>query len=150
MPRCPDRATITPLFNPQLKELFMSKITNQDKPQSPAVVPGEPTGNYASPEVNIYETDSRFTLEAEMPGVTKEQLEITLEGNTLTLIGHRTDESPQGTLLYRESRPIDFRRVFELDPAIDTSKIHAQMNQGVLTLSLPKAAAVKPRKIAVE
>jgi len=128
----------------------MSKITKNANVESPAAAASEAAGNYVSPEVNIYETDNCFTLEAEMPGVSKEKLEITLEGNSLTLIGHRADELPQGTLLYRESRPIDFRRVFELDPTIDASKIHAQMNQGVLTLNLPKAEAVKPRKIAVE
>ena len=50
----------------------------------------------------------------------------------------------------RESRVADFRRVFELDPAIDTSKINAKMDQGVLTLTLPKSEKVKPRKIKVD
>jgi len=99
--------------------------------------------------VNIFETENGYVLEAEMPGVNKDGLEVTLEANSLTLLGHRTDETPQGTLLYRESKPADFRRVFELDPAIDPAKIRAQMAQGVLTLELPKAEAVKPRKIAV-
>jgi len=104
---------------------------------------------YISPEVNIYETENGYTLEAEMPGVTRDQLEVTLENNALTLVGHRTDNAPPGTVLYRESQPADFRRVFELDPAIDSQKIRAQMNQGLLVLELPKAEAVKPRRIAV-
>jgi len=104
---------------------------------------------YISPEVNIYETENGYTLEAEMPGVAREQLEVTLENNALTLVGRRTDTTPPGTVLYRESRPADFRRVFELDPAIDSQKIRAQMNQGLLVLELPKAEAVKPRRIAV-
>jgi len=104
---------------------------------------------YVSPEVNIYESENGYTLEAEMPGVTREQLEVTLENNALTLVGHRTENPPPGTVLYRESRPADFRRVFELDPAIDSQKIRAHMNQGLLVLELPKAEAVKPRRIAV-
>jgi HSP20 family protein len=52
-------------------------------------------------------------------------------------------------VLYRESRPSDYRRVFELDPAIDSSKISAKMEQGVLTLTLPKTEKVKPRKIEI-
>jgi len=105
---------------------------------------------YISPEVNIYETEDGYTLEAEMPGVTRDRLEVTLENNALTLVGHRTEDPAPGTLLYRESRPADFRRVFELDPAIDSQKIRAQMQQGLLTLELPKTEAVKPRRIAVE
>jgi len=106
--------------------------------------------SYMSPDVNIYETDHGYTLEAEMPGVTRDRLEVTLENNALTLVGHRTEEPPPGIALYRESQPADFRRVFELDPAIDSQKIRAQMHQGLLILELPKTEAVKPRRIAVE
>jgi HSP20 family protein len=55
-----------------------------------------------------------------------------------------------GEPLFRESRDVDFRRVFELNPAIDTGKISARMDQGILTLTLPKSERVKPRKISVE
>ena len=54
-----------------------------------------------------------------------------------------------GREVYRESPASDYRRTFELDPAIDTTKVSAKMEQGVLTLHLPKAESVKPRKIAV-
>lgn len=115
---------------------------------TPAAVPAE--RGYASPDVNIYESAAGYVLEAEMPGVNKSGLEVTLEANELTIVGRRGNGVPKATLLYRESKPVDFRRVFELDPAIDTAKIRAQMDQGVLTLELPKAEAVKPRKIAVD
>ena len=105
--------------------------------------------SYVSPAVNIFETKDGFVLEAEMPGVNKEGLEITLDGSALTLVGRRSDVAPQTEPIYQESRPTHFRRVFELDPALDTAKIDARMEQGVLTLSLPKTEKVKPRKIAV-
>jgi HSP20 family protein len=105
---------------------------------------------FAAPDVNIYETETGFTLQAEMPGVTKEGLEITLEGNTLTFVGRRSEGEVPGTPLYRESRPLNYRRVFELAPEIDTDKIRAEMHQGVLTLALPKAERVKPRKIEIK
>jgi len=105
---------------------------------------------YVAPEVNIFETKDGYVLEAEMPGVSKRGLEISLEGNEITITGHRHVEEPGGEVLFRESRMADFRRVFELDPAIDTSKIAAKMDQGVLTLTLPKSERVKPRKIAVD
>ena len=105
---------------------------------------------FAAPDVNIYETEQGFVLQAEMPGVTKDGLEVTLEGNSLTFEGRRSDEPVRGTALYRESRPLNYRRVFELAPSIDTGKISAEMQQGVLTLTLPKAERMKPRKIEIK
>jgi len=104
---------------------------------------------YVLPEVNIFEEKDGYTLEAEMPDVNKDGLEILLAGNELNIIGHRQHAALAGDLIFRESQTADFRRVFELDPAIDTSRIIAKMNQGVLTLTLPKSEKMKPRKIAV-
>ena len=101
------------------------------------------------PEVNIQETKDGYVLEAEMPGVNKDGLEITLDNNELTIVGRRSSETVAGEPLFRERSSADFRRVFELDPAIDTGRIDAKVNQGVLTLTLPKSEKVKPRKITV-
>jgi len=106
-------------------------------------------GEYVVPEVNIFETRDGYVVEAEMPGVNKDGLEITLEGNEITLVGRRTPEQPNGDIVFRERRTADFRRVFELDPAIDPGRISAKIEQGVLTLTLPKSERVKPRKIEV-
>jgi HSP20 family protein len=108
------------------------------------------TLEYISPDVNIFETEDGYVLEAEMPGVNKEGLEITLEGTEVAIVGRRHAEPVHGQLLFRESNTADFRRVFELDPAIDSSRITARMEQGVLTLTLPKSEKVKPRKISVD
>jgi HSP20 family protein len=108
-----------------------------------------PEPEYVSPEVNIYETKTGYVLEAEMPGVSKDGLEITLEGSQITIVGHRQSEVVVGEPLFRERTLVDYRRLFELDPAIDTAKIAAKMSQGVLTLTLPKSEKVQPRKIAV-
>jgi HSP20 family protein len=107
------------------------------------------SAEYATPEVNIFETKEGYTLEAEMPGVSKDGLEITLDGNEITIIGRRGADVVAGDPLLRERTNADFRRVFELDPAIDTSRIAAKVEQGVLTLTLPKSEKVKPRKIEV-
>jgi HSP20 family protein len=106
------------------------------------------TGSVA-PQVNIVETKDSFLLEAEMPGVSKEGLEVLLEGNELTIVGRRQTGVPDATPLYRESSPRDFRREFVLDPSIDTSKLSATIEQGLLTVTLPKTEKVKPRKIQV-
>ena len=86
---------------------------------------------------------------AKWRNVDKDGLEITLEGNVLTFVGRRPADAPKAEALYRESRNADFRRVFELDPAIDPQRITAKVEQGILTLHLPKTENVKPRQIAV-
>lgn len=103
---------------------------------------------FISPNVNIVETKDAYILEAEMPGVAKNGLEVGLEDNVLTITGRRQSDASVN-LVYRESNPVDYRRVFELDPSIEAGKINAHMEQGILTLTLPKAEKVKPRKITV-
>jgi len=105
---------------------------------------------YVTPEVNILESADGYVLEADMPGVSKDGLEITLEGNEIMITGRRSVEPESGVAIFRERQPADFRRVFELDPAIDTGKVSARMDQGVLTLTLPKSERVKPRRITVD
>lgn len=101
------------------------------------------------PSVDILENKDGYVLQAEMPGVNKDGLEVTLEDSVLTIVGRRAEDSVKAELLYRESRPLDYRRTFELDPTIDTSRIEAKMEQGILTLRLPKQEKVKPRKITI-
>lgn len=108
------------------------------------------TGAYLYPHVNIVETGDSYLLEAEMPGVGKDGLEVLLEGNELTIVGRRGSVALEANCLYRESSQADYRRVFELDPTIDTGRITARMDNGILHLELPKAEKVKPRKITVE
>jgi len=81
-----------------------------------------------------------------MPGVTKDGL---VENNELTIVGRRSLPTVEGTLIHHESRPENFRRTFELDPSIDADKIGAKIEQGLVTLTLPRVEHVKPRKIAV-
>ena len=104
---------------------------------------------FVTPVASVVEDGDAYLLKVEMPGVNKEGLEISVENNELTITGRRDLAQIEGTLIHRESRTEDFRRVFELDPSIDTSKISAGIDQGFLTLTLPKAEQVKPHKIAV-
>jgi len=125
------------------------KTMTQKEPRMAATQQARPV-NYVLPPVNIFETKDGYVLEAEMPGVSKEGLEITLEGNEITIVGHRHDAALSGSALFEECSLADYRRVFELDPAIDASKVAAKMDQGVLTLTLPKSEKVTPRRIAVD
>lgn len=104
---------------------------------------------FIAPMASVSEDGNGYTLQVEMPGVNKEGLEISVENNELTLTGRRSLPAVEGTIVHRESRPENFRRAFELDPSIDASKISAKIDQGIVTLTLPKAEEVKPRKIAV-
>jgi HSP20 family protein len=120
------------------------------KNESAAVEPQKPVPvSYLIPRVDIVETKDAYRLEAEMPGVNKAGLEVLLDGNDLTILGRRGAPVIEANYLYRESKAADYRRVFELDPAIDSAKIDAKMEQGVLTLVLPKSERVKPRKVVV-
>jgi len=110
--------------------------------------PVEQERAFALPNVNVLESKDGYILEAEMPGVAKEGLDVNIEENLLTIIGRRQPE-PSANLVHRECNPVDYRRVFELDPTIDSARISASIEQGILTLNLPKAEKVKPRRITI-
>jgi HSP20 family protein len=104
---------------------------------------------FITPPASVTESADGYMLEIEMPGVKKDGLDISVDNNELTIIGRRSLPAVEGTLIHRESRPENFRRTFELDPSIDANKIGAKIEQGLVTLTLPKAEHVKPRKITV-
>ena len=104
---------------------------------------------FITPPHSVTEISDGYMLEIDMPGVKKDGLEISVENNELTVIGRRSLPTVEGTLIHRESRPENFRRVFEIDPSIDAGKISAKIDQGLVMLTLPKAEHVKPRKITV-
>jgi HSP20 family protein len=122
-------------------------VETQNRPARPEV---ERSRGYVTPPANISATENEYLVEVDMPGVDKDGLEVTVEGNELTIIGRRKSDLPDGELCYCESAQADFRRVFELGPDVDTSKISAEMRQGVLKLRLPKSEKAKPKQIEVK
>jgi len=118
--------------------------------ESPRTEPGRAERiDYVCPCVNITSNADEYLLEVEMPGVGKDGVDISVEGNELTIVGRRRREKPAGAAVYCESCPDDYRRVFEIASEIDAAKISAEMNQGMLRLRLPKSERVKPRKVAI-
>ena len=107
------------------------------------------TAQFIAPPASVTESAEGYMLEIEMPGVKKDGLDISVENNELNVIGRRSLPAVEGTLIHHESRPENFRRTFEIDPSIDAEKISAKIDQGLVTLTLPKAEHVKPRKITV-
>lgn len=103
---------------------------------------------YVTPAVAIYEDVDGYTVEAELPGVGKEGVHVTVENGELALTGAKCSR-PMGKRIYGELMHADYRRAFDLDPAVDTAKISAKMEHGLLILRLPKAQDKKPRIINV-
>lgn len=100
------------------------------------------------PLTDIYETEDSYVIKAEMPGVSKENVDITLDGGVLTIKGNIGEES-KGDLRRREFTPCNFGRSFSLGEDADSDRIEAAMNNGVLTLTVSKKAELKPKKIEI-
>ena len=102
------------------------------------------------PRYSVQETPDAFTVTAYLPGVARNDLETSVDGESLTIFGRRTWTPPaEWTPVYRESRTADYRLVLELDKRVNRDAVKAELQQGVLTLTLPKAEALKPRKIEI-
>ena len=125
----------------------------QAKPKQEVSTAAEQTrpGLVFTPSVDIFETDREITLLADLPGVTAENLTIDLRENTLTLTGEvEPAEGAEEEALLIEYGTGKYHRQFSLSNLIDQSKIDAQLNDGVLRLTLPKVEEAKPRKIEVK
>jgi HSP20 family protein len=128
------------------------EIQVQDTEKQVAETEGERTRDRPAfvPRADIYETDEAIHLVADMPGVSQESLDITLEKGVLTLNGTVEPETPEGySLVYAEYRVGDYVRSFSLSDEIDQETIEATLKDGVLRLTLPKITEARTRKIAV-
>ncbi len=105
-----------------------------------------------NPPVDIFEEKDELVLKAELPGMKKEDIEVRIENNVLTLQGERKRESEtKEDGYYRSERAYGtFSRSFSLPTSLDTSKIGAEYKDGILTVSLPKAEEAKPKQIDVK
>jgi HSP20 family molecular chaperone IbpA len=103
------------------------------------------------PYADIYETGDEIVVVADMPGVSEETVEITLEQDVLTINGYVKTAPPEGySLAYAEYDVGDFVRSFRVSNEIDRDGIQATLKDGVLRLHLPKAGPAKTKKIAVK
>lgn len=104
---------------------------------------------YVAPPVDIYETQEELVLMADLPGVSREELEVRVDDNMLSIQGKSKHIAP-GDAVHREYELVNFFRQFELSEAVDQGRITAELKHGVLTLRLPKAEKAKPRQIEVK
>ena len=103
-----------------------------------------------APAVDVFEDANGITLLADMPGVSKEDLEIRLDGETLVVEGAVAPAMPEGMqALWAEMKVPRLRRTFTLSRELDTTRIEANLKDGVLTVRLPKQAHAQPRRISV-
>jgi HSP20 family protein len=106
-----------------------------------------------TPPIDVYETDDRYVIAAELPGLAREDVELALEDSRLTIQGHRVDRTAaSGQIIHFhqvERGHGAFARTFEFGSKIDTGAVSADLSNGVLTITLPKAVPPPPRKIEV-
>ena len=113
----------------------------------------EPSSNRPwSPAVDIYETENDLVLKADLPEVSQKDIDVRVENQTLTIAGERKFEKEDSTKgFHRIERAYgNFVRSFAVPNTFDTEKISAEFHNGVLTVSLPKKEAAKPRQVKVE
>ncbi len=103
---------------------------------------------YIAPPVDIYETEEGLVVVADVPGVSQEALDVGVDNHILTIRGH-VRHAMVGERLHREYELVNFFRQFALNERVDQQHITAELKGGVLTLHLPKAEEVKPRRVAV-
>ena len=106
--------------------------------------------NSVKPVYDISETPDAYGVSVQLPGIGKNDLELTIEESEIRIIGRRSWKQPEGwTALYRETVDAPFELVLAHENAIESDKIVAELRDGVLRVSLPKREAIKPRKVKI-
>ena len=134
------------LFDPSFAQLFGELME-----VFPQTVSWSPQAEAPYPALIAWEDAQTLTVEAEVPGLKLKDLELTVHADELVIRGERKNDHPEGATLLRHERGAGaFRRSVRLPYAVDVAKIEATLKEGVLTITLPKAAELKPRKIDVK
>ena len=147
--------TNIPFFD---RETFLTpfdKIFDQlVEAQYPEVVKSvglKPYGNAAYPKVNVYEYDDRVGIIAEIPGLDKNQLDVSVEDGVLTISGdkHSAFEDDGAKVIRRELKQSSFKRQFELGDQLDGDNIKASFKDGILSVTIPKIEPITPKKHSI-
>lgn len=103
------------------------------------------------PRTNLYEKGDQFELVAEVPGLSKDDLDVKLQGNYLEISGKRQVKAPEGYRSHRVERgSATFTRSLTLPAEVDSDKVSATLKDGILVLTMPKSEAAKPRQISIK
>jgi len=110
----------------------------------------QPQQRFVVPPVDVFENDASITLLADLPGVAREQLHVRVDGDHLVLEATANTAGPENMeIVYGELQWPAYRRQFTLSRELDTQRIEAQLRDGVLRLTIPKAEDARPRRIDV-
>ncbi len=102
------------------------------------------------PRTNLNDTGDNLEVMVEVPGVSKDNINVKIQGNYLELSGKRTNEVPEGYTVHRTEREaLSFSRSFTLPYEVNADNVKASLNNGILTMTLPKSEAAKPKQIAI-
>ena len=103
-----------------------------------------------SPKTNLLENGDNFEVQAEVPGISKDDLNIKIQGNYLEIGGKRSVDTPDGYNVHRNERGgSTFSRSFTLPADVDAERVEAKMKDGILYLTLPKSETAKPKQITI-
>lgn len=103
-----------------------------------------------APRTNLYDAGENLEMKVEVPGMTKDDLNIKIQGNYLEINGTRKSDTPEGYTVHRVERgTATFSRSFTLPSDVNSDKVEANLKNGLLTLTLPKSEAAKPKQIAI-
>ena len=108
-----------------------------------------PAGSW--PAINLYDEGSNLIVEAEVPGLTEDKIQLSLDENVLSISGERKVEVPKDYAVHRQERSsIKFARSFSLPSKVDSEKVAAAVKDGLLTVTMEKAKEAQPRKITIK
>jgi HSP20 family protein len=127
-------------------------MTTEKTPSNQAQPVAESTSTrpVVAPAVDIYENEHEYLVLADLPGIPNDGVQIRFEKGELSLYAKRPDTTPQGEVIGSELLGADFRRLFQIPETVDSERIDAKLQAGVLHLVLPKASKAKPRQITVK
>ena len=136
-----DPVNLLPILSRQMNQLFQNPVSFDNGLANTA------TG----PAVTVYETPEEYVFQAELPGWTRDEVSINFENHTLTLSGKRDLQNVDGRQYHRvEGFYGQFSRSFTVPGIVDSTRVEAEMKDGVLAIHLPKREDAKPRQIEVK
>ena len=146
------RWTTPDLFRDRLDRIFNQMLTQSFSPDVLLEPQGDVAARHWMPAVDIRETADSLLLVAELPGMTREDVQITLENNVLSIAGERKFEKDvKGESYHRLERSFGtFARSFSLPANVKTDKVEAVFKDGILTVTLPKVEEAKPRRVEIK
>ncbi len=109
----------------------------------------QPEGRYVAPRYEVLESESGYEIRLEMPGVSKDTLDIQADRETLSVRGRREESFEGLQALYLERPRAEYYREFSMDDTVDWEKIRASARDGIVLIEVPKASHAKPRRIEV-